>query len=446
MHPESHGSGEAVCVCHKPDDGRDPGVRGGPTLGNTPTPGYLRSFHQAGHGDLRTVRHATRIQLPRFFPHGRRISNHHGCKHAAAPSSQQTRKQHRLQGDIPPQNPTCHPGGPRGTTRRRQRLIGPSQEGRRPHRFEACYRSDYQLHRSHRQRRQAQAKIAGPGQEESAGGMVLVPPEAWGGHQELQSALYLPVQDHRNTGKLTCRSTVAAASSGNTSNDSLFAFRDSNSGKSFLIDTRAAVSVFPATPQELASLAPGKGVLQAANGTPILTFGHRVISFVVAGTRHTWRFIVAKVSRPLIGADFLRHSGLLVDVRRRRLIQPDTGSASSLSSVSSRAIPTISVVQPQNPYISWLRSDYPELIRPTFTDNVVKHGVTLPIPTTGPPVFAKARRLPPDKLAQAKTAFQSMLDAGIVRRSDSAWSSPLHLVKKDDGSWHPWGDFRRLNA
>ena len=119
---------------------------------------------------------------------------------------------------------------------------------------------------------------------------------------------------------------------------------------------------------------------------------------------------------------------------------------SSLSSVSSRAIPTILVVQPQNPYISWLRSDYPELIRPTFTDNAVKHGVTLPILTTGPPVFAKARRLPPDKLAQAKTAFQSMLDAGIVRWSDSAWSSPLHLVKKDDGSWHPCGDFRRLNS
>ena len=70
MHPESHGSGEAVCVRHEPDDGGDSGVRGGPTIGGTATPGYLRPFHQAGHGDLRTVGHAARVQLPRFPPHG----------------------------------------------------------------------------------------------------------------------------------------------------------------------------------------------------------------------------------------------------------------------------------------------------------------------------------------------------------------------------------------
>lgn len=60
--------------------------------------------------------------------------------------------------------------------------------------------------------------------------------------------------------------------------------------------------------------------LFAANGTEIKTFGEKYLTLNIGLRRQfSWKFIIADIKTPLIGADFLSHYDLLVDPKRNKL-------------------------------------------------------------------------------------------------------------------------------
>ena len=77
--------------------------------------------------------------------------------------------------------------------------------------------------------------------------------------------------------------------------------------------------------------------------------------------------------------------------------------------------------------------------------NATKHKIVLKDLDT-PPFKERFRRNPPPQLDKVREHLKLMLDAGVVRPSNSPWCNAVVLVRKKDGSLRFWIDFRRLNA
>ncbi|UYV82733.1 hypothetical protein LAZ67_22000691 [Cordylochernes scorpioides] len=216
---------------------------------------------------------------------------------------------------------------------------------------------------------------------------------------------------------------------------------DAKTGMRFLIDSGADVSHIPfqgnGTPTEDIQL-------YASNGSLIPTYGFQILE-VDLGLRKKfkWRFITARVSKGILGADFLKGHNLLIYLKNGQLIDGCTnlkirGAVTSMSC-------GISTLDKNSKFYNIL-SSFPNITIPNLLTPKVQHNVRHFIATNGPPVFARARPLNSMLLKIAKKEFQYMLDNHIIRPSRSPWASPLHMVRKKEGSLRPCGDFRKLNS
>ena len=77
--------------------------------------------------------------------------------------------------------------------------------------------------------------------------------------------------------------------------------------------------------------------------------------------------------------------------------------------------------------------------------NTTKHKIVLKDPDT-PPFKERFHRIPPPQLDEVREHLKLMLDAGVIRPSNSPWCNAVMLVIKKDGSLRFCIDFRKLNS
>ncbi|GBN30900.1 Transposon Ty3-G Gag-Pol polyprotein [Araneus ventricosus] len=138
--------------------------------------------------------------------------------------------------------------------------------------------------------------------------------------------------------------------------------------------------------------------------------------------------VIANVSKPIIGADFLKHYGLLIDLKNSCIRDP-------LTKFSSKGI----VIENEDKNITFISSSakfhdilnaYKDIMCPYPSSPKPKHNTVHRIITNGQPVFSRPRRLNPKHLAIARHEFQTMMEQGLCRPSVQELSFLGYLVNE----------------
>jgi hypothetical protein len=211
----------------------------------------------------------------------------------------------------------------------------------------------------------------------------------------------------------------------------LIFLKEDGTGRTYLVDTGAAVSVVPFRGRPATATA----YLTGPDNKVIPAWGSVQLQLHFGGRMFFGDLVQAAVSKPILGVDFLARHKMLVDAwAGRRVLDAKSLQLLAPPSIPCCRSPLAAAVGHISPAVRELLTVFPKIVGDGDARPQPRHGVEHVIETTGQPLHAKAPRLDPDKLRTAEAEFQALEAAGIIRRSDSAWALPLHMVPKKDGS------------
>nr|CAH8827780.1 unnamed protein product [Trichobilharzia regenti] len=207
-----------------------------------------------------------------------------------------------------------------------------------------------------------------------------------------------------------------------------------------LIDTGAAVSLIDKNLCK--SVNPCSLTVQTVGGYVLRITGRSNCTVVVGGCEVTFPFIVVpELQRTILGADFLREIGAIIDTQANVVIT----KYGHINMYETSEIAAIKLSTVHN--VTELINKYDHL----FTGDGDPYGycdkVNHEIPLSDPKVRSfLTRRVPCHLEGEVERQVQEMLKDDIIEEADSPYNSPVLLVKKANGKYRFCVDFRQLNS
>lgn len=150
---------------------------------------------------------------------------------------------------------------------------------------------------------------------------------------------------------------------------------------------------------------PSDSCLNAANQTPIPTYGQILLTLNLDLRREfQWVFVIAGIPNPILGADFLHHFKLLVDIRNQCLRDGLTNCVIRGSNSSSDYSSSASFIATTDDPYQTLLAEFPDLTTLQFDMTQTNYGTTHHIETLCRKRKVQTNRKSPPKYTRAHAA------------------------------------------